>query len=85
MPIHPEALAVFFDRFVRDLRKEWDNRVDDGEMTDMALQRKLTRLEEIGSILTALADGKAALTYPSKPQREPAPDIRLPWVENGDA
>jgi hypothetical protein len=85
MPIHPEVLAVFFDRFVRDLQREWNNRVDDGEMTDMALQRKLTRLEEIGSILTALADGKAALTYPSKPPREPSPLIRLPWVEGDDA
>ena len=82
MPIHPEELSVFFNRLLDGLRKEWDDRVDDGEMTDMGMQRKLTRLEEIGSILTALADGKAVLTYPSKPQREPSPLIRLPWVDD---
>ena len=81
MPIHPEDLAVFFDRFCKETLKNWDDRVDDGEMTEYTLQYKRARLEEIGSILTALADGKAALTYPSKPRREPAPMI---WLSPGD-
>ena len=84
MPIHPEELSVFFNSLYDDLHKQWDDSVDDGAMTEQSLQRKLNRLEEIGSILTALADGKAVLTYLSKPQREPSPLIRLPW-DNGDA
>jgi len=84
MPIHPEELSVFFNRLSDELVKEWDNRVDDGAMSDWSLTYKRVRLEEIGSILTSLADGKAVLTYPAKSAREPAPLIRLPW-DNGDA
>ena len=78
MPIHPEELSVFFNRLSDELVKEWDNRVDNGAMSDWSFTYKRVRLEEIGSILTALADGKAALTYPAKAAREPAPLIRLP-------
>ena len=85
MPIHAEELSVFFDRLYVDLHKQWDDSVDDGAMTEQSLQRKLSRLEEIGAILRALAEGQAVLTYPSKPQREPSPLIRLPWVEGNDA
>jgi len=85
MPIHAEELSVFFDRLYDELHERWDNGVDDGQMTDQALRRKLARMEEIGAILRALAEGKAALTFPPKPQREPSPLIRLPWVESDDA
>ena len=83
MPIHPEELSVFFNKLSDELCKDWDDRVDFGVMTEYALNYKRTRMEEIGSILTALADGKAVLTYPAKPAREPAPLIRLPW-DNGN-
>ena len=85
MPIHAEELSAFFDRLYDDLHKQWDDGVDNGAMTDQALHRRLVRMEEIGAILRALAEGQAVLTYPSKPQREPAPMIRLPWVEGDDA
>ena len=84
MPIHPEELSAFFDRLHNELHEQWNNSVHEGTLTDYAVHRRLVRLEEIGSILTALADGKAVLTYPAKPQREPSPLIRLPW-DNGDA
>jgi hypothetical protein len=80
MPMRPYELSVFFDRLYDELHERWDNSVDDGAMTDQALRRKLTRMEEIGAILRALAEGQAVLTYPSKPAREPAPLIWLPWA-----
>ena len=76
---------MFFDRLYDEMHERWDNSVDDGAMTDQALRRKLARMEEIGAILRALAEGRAALTFPPKPQREPSPLIRLPWVESDDA
>ena len=81
MPIHAEELSVFFDRLYDELHERWDNSVDDGAMTDQALRRRLARMEEIAAILRALAEGKAALTYPPKAQREPSPLIKLPRVE----
>ena len=81
MPIHPEELSVFFNRLSRELLKDWDDLVEEGDMRDWSLTYKRNRLEEIGSILTALAEGHAVLTYPSKPRREPAPMI---WLSPGD-
>jgi len=85
MPIHTQELSAFFDRLYDEMHERWDNGVDDGELTDHALHRRLVRMEEIGAILRALAEGQAVLTYKSKTPREPAPMIWLPWAVNDDA
>ena len=85
MPIHAEELSAFWTSLYDEMHELWDNRVDDGAMTDHALHRKLVRMEEIGAILRSLAEGQAVLTYKSRPPREPAPMIWLPWAERGDA
>jgi hypothetical protein len=77
MPIHPEYLSRYFDQHMLKMREEWDSCVDAGTLTDNAFHFRLSRLEEIGAILRSLAEGQAVLTYKPKPQREPAPLIRL--------
>jgi hypothetical protein len=88
MPIAIYELNVFFDNLHQDLRVSWDNKVDDGEMTDYALHYRLGRMDAIGSILRALAEGQAALTYLKTEEeerpREPSPLIRLPWTGQDD-
>jgi hypothetical protein len=82
MPVSKQEMSATFNRQLDEWYVQWDNRVDDGEMTDHAMHRKLAVFEEIGALLQALADGQAAVSYARKPPREPAPMIRLPWVEN---
>src|SRR4029077_21107042 len=75
MPIPPDELSAFFDKLYDDLREQWERAVDRGQMTDIAKERRLVRLDDIGAILRALGEGKAALTYQQAPPRKPAPLI----------
>ena len=86
MPIPFYELSRFFDNLHGDLSESWDNWVYDGDLTDYALHYRLGRMDAIGSILRALAEGQAALTYLKTEEeerpREPSPLIRLPWTGN---
>ena len=77
MPIPPDELSAFFDKLYDDLREQWERAVDRGQMTDIGKERRLARLDDIGAILRALGEGKAALTYQQAPPRAPAPLIFL--------
>jgi hypothetical protein len=77
MPIRPDELSAFFDKLYVVLREQWERAVDRGDMTDIGKERRLARLDDIGAILRALGEGKAALTYQQAPPRKPAPLIFL--------
>jgi hypothetical protein len=66
MQFNYHELSVFFDGLHGELRAEWDRQVDDGEMTDHALQRRLGRMDRIAEILNVLSEGEAELVYKRK-------------------
>ena len=80
MPIPADALSRFFDSLYGELQRDWNQRVDQGAMSEWTKQRKELLADEIGMILRMLAEGHAVLTYRPEEQREPAPAIWLPRI-----
>jgi hypothetical protein len=77
MPIPDDELSVFFDRHCDEMRAHWERMVDRGQLSELTKDRRVTRMEEIGAMLRALAEGQAVLTYQQRPPRAPSPLIFL--------